>query len=529
MTLKREKSKRLISLLIAAAMIVCMICVAIVPASAVGNEAVREDTNGVLQIRTYIYVSGEQTIQGTTTKVNHTNLFTIMSGFNNQYDNYYFGTGTAFLINDDTVLTCAHVVNETMWNETEDEEQLVQAMNALRNQGFTVDLEYKVVVNKDVTIPCTVVSQSVQDDYAILKLSQPLGGKKPLTLAKSDDLSTTQTVYSLGFPGAITRVELSYEGKIPALKWLDDNRKYDSDDVTISDGSIQKLTSLNNTKVIQHGASILGGNSGGPLVDDNGHVVGVNKWGLAASEGYYWATSIDEVKKALDGLNIAYTNSDGSSPTDASDETEAPKETTIEETKGEIETVEPTQAPEPPKPGTNWPLIIGIIAGVILLIAVIVIVIVLVTKKNNNNGSGNQPPTPPAPPMPPTPPMPPMNDGAGETSVLSDGAGETTVLGGGATGFCLIRKSNNEKITINKPEFVIGKERRRVDYCISDNNSVSRAHAKVRVRSSKCYITDLGSTNCTYVNGVKLSPNQEIELKSGDKIKISDVEFEFNG
>lgn len=524
MTLKRKKSKRLISLLIAAAMMVCMVCVALVPASATSNEAVRADSNGVLLVQPFIYVSGAIDINGTTVRYDHTNIATVIT-HDTSFDDYSPTYGTAFLINDDTAITCAHVVNHTMWNpnESPDVKLILQEMEYYRNMGFNVDIECKVVLNKDVTVPGKVLNQSVQDDYAVLKLDQSLGGKTALALADSSQVKTTQTVYAIGFPGDVRNTELSEEAR--------DNRTYDSDDVSISEGNIQKVTTLNNTAVFQHSATTSGGNSGGPIVDEKGAVIGVHKWSVNTGNEFHWATTINEVKKVLDGLNISYTNSDGSSPTDASDETEAPKETTVEETKGEIEKVEPTQAPEPPKPGTNWPLIIGIIAGVILLIAVIVIVIVLVTKKNknNNNGSGNQPPTPPAPPMPPTPPMPPMNDGAGETSVLSDGAGETTVLGGGATGFCLIRKSNNEKITINKPEFVIGKERRRVDYCISDNNSVSRAHAKVRVRSGKCYITDLGSTNCTYVNGVKLSPNQEIELKSSDKIKISDVEFEFNG
>ena len=113
--------------------------------------------------------------------------------------------------------------------------------------------------------------------------------------------------------------------------------------------------------------------------------------------------------------------------------------------------------------------------------------------------------------------------------MLNDGAGETTVLGNQNAGCTMIRKRNNEKISINKPEFIIGKERRRVDYCISDNNSISRAHAKIKVRAGRCYISDLGSTNCTYVNGVNLSPNQEVILSKGDKIKISDEEFEFLG
>ena len=142
------------------------------------------------------------------------------------------------------------------------------------------------------------------------------------------------------------------------------------------------------------------------------------------------------------------------------------------------------------------------------------------------------------PPRPMTPPQPrPMaqpqpnnfsDEGAGETSVLNDGAGETTVLNG-QTGGVLLRKSNGDRINLNKAVFNIGKERRRVDYCISDNSSVSRVHAKISAKAGKYYITDLNSTNCTFVNGSKLTPNQEVALNPGDKIKISDEEFEFLG
>ena len=111
----------------------------------------------------------------------------------------------------------------------------------------------------------------------------------------------------------------------------------------------------------------------------------------------------------------------------------------------------------------------------------------------------------------------------------SDGAGDTTVLGAGAAGFILLRKNGGDKIRINKAEFIIGKEKAKVDYCISNNNSISRKHAKIKVRAGKCYISDLGSTNCTYINGTKLNPNQEVALIPGDKIKFSNEEFEFIG
>lgn len=271
----------------------------------------------------------------------------------------------------------------------------------------------------------------------------------------------------------------------------------------------------------------------------------------ASKTGNYYSVSMHQITDVLDALNISWT------PGNYNDSEPA--------TKGQDETVEETEAPvvtepqatEPPvaeKTGPNW-IIIAIIALVVILIVVVVIIVIVVSKKNKGNGPKGGAPTPgpgpaptptPAPNRPASPSAPPYaqpynrpqmpmggaptapsNDGAGETSVLNDGAGETTVLGGGAgTGFTLLRKSNNEKININKPEFTIGKERRRVDYCIADNNSVSRVHAKLKVRGGTCYIADLGSTNCTYVNGTKLSPNQEVALKKGDKITVSDVDFE---
>lgn len=541
-----RKTKKLISLLMAVCMVACIICAAVVPATATINEAVRNDSNGVVVIRPYIYVSGAIDIDGTTVRYDHTNIATVIT-HNTSFDDYSPAMGTAFLINEDTALTCAHVVNHTMWdpNDSADIKLILNRMEYLRNMGYNVDIEVKVVLNKDVAIPGKVLNQSVQDDYAVIKLDQALGGKTALPLADSSKVKTTQTIYALGFPGDALSTELREEVR--------DNRAYDSDDVSISEGNIQKVTTLNNTDVFQHSATTSGGNSGGPIVDDRGAVIGVHKWGSGTSNEFHWATAINEVKKVLDGLSIPYTDLDGEgtvTPSGSADASEATDETTVEETVAETQIVSgsDTNDTDTKAGGLSLPLIIGIIAGVVVLIAVVIIIIVVVSKKNKGNGPKGGAPTPgpgpaprPAAPGQPAaqpynrPQMPPMgaaptaptNEGAGETSVLNEGAGETTVLGGAqGTGFALVRKSNNEKISINKPEFTIGKERRRVDYCIANNNSVSRVHAKLKVRGGVCYIADLGSTNCTYVNGTKLDPNQEVALKKGDKITISDEEFE---
>jgi pSer/pThr/pTyr-binding forkhead associated (FHA) protein len=91
----------------------------------------------------------------------------------------------------------------------------------------------------------------------------------------------------------------------------------------------------------------------------------------------------------------------------------------------------------------------------------------------------------------------------------------------------LIRLKNNEKIKIEGQEFIIGKKQGLVNYCISDNPTISRIHAKIVNRNGKYYILDMGSTNHTYVNGSQSPANTEIPLVNGTKIRMSNEEFLF--
>ena len=116
---------------------------------------------------------------------------------------------------------------------------------------------------------------------------------------------------------------------------------------------------------------------------------------------------------------------------------------------------------------------------------------------------------------------------AGETSVLSQSAGETTVLNRNVNGGTLVRKRTGESVSINAETFVIGRERKTVNYCIADNTSISRSHVTLRVRGNTTYLTDMNAANGTFVNGVKVMPRQEVALKNGDKITLADEDFEF--
>lgn len=119
-------------------------------------------------------------------------------------------------------------------------------------------------------------------------------------------------------------------------------------------------------------------------------------------------------------------------------------------------------------------------------------------------------------------------EGAGETSVLGEGRGETTVLNAAQTSAYMIRRKTNEKVMVSGPSFTVGKERSRVNYCISDNTSVSRCHARITRKGAQYFVSDMNSTNFTFVNGIKVMPGQEVQLNNGDTIRFADEDFEFH-
>lgn len=502
-----RKVKKVISLVAVICMLFAMNLTAFAASDA--TPAVAEARNGIIQVRLY-YVD-------------------------NAGNSYCLQTGSGFLLGASsgatTVITNHHVISLT----DEDKAYWTETFGVDFFNSNEVNMEARVAVKRDVEIVTSYVNGSEQTDFAILELAQPIYDRAPLKVANSDELVETQNVYALGFPGAASTAE--------------DDSVYTVEDVTISNGIVGKFQTINNIEFILHNAELGRGNSGGPLVDSNGAVVGVNTLTYADDAArYYSSIEINEIASVLDALGIAYEKADGVAPAP-----EPTPEPTPEPAPAPEPTPEPAPAPEPtPEPtpavaeveeGPNM-LLIGGIAGGVALVAVVVVLVVVLSKKNKKPVTPAAPismggPVPPVPPVPkagqaPVPPsfsntMSMMDTGAGETSVLGGGAGETSVLGGGAMQpmATLIRKKNGETANITKPLFIIGKERQKVDFCVPDNNSVSRNHANIICKGGVYYLVDKNSTNYTFVNGNKLNPNQEVKLNSGDKIKLADEEFEF--
>lgn len=527
---------------------------------------------------------------------------------NNSYD--YVSWGSAFLINSNTIVTCAHCVNLT-----DAELQIIADAYGKPIAEVKDRLSYAVTISRDVTIPASLYQISVEMDWAVLTLSQSIQGGTPLAL-RTSEVQQTESVYAIGFP---------MESHV-----MQDINTYTSSDSTITAGVVNKVTigenlySHQNTEYVQTSCKMVSGNSGGPMVDADGNVIGICEGSTGEgtdADDYYYAISIGQVTTVLDSLGVAYTSAEAPTPEPA------PEDSTLENSTLEDSTPEPTPEPAPTvdkteleslittaqekkaedfdettfndmtaaldeaiavadntsatadevaaaqsklddaikalkeaESGMSSGTLIAIIAAAVVVLLVVIILIVVMSgkkkKKNGNNPNGsstipvqNYPGQPPhqVPPMqgrpmqsgqppvqqpgfrpvqPTAAPVPPTG-GTGETTVLNQGAGETTVLSKKVNGGTLVRKNGGERIAINAEEFIIGRERTRVNYCVSNNSSVGRVHAKLVVRGSQVFLVDMKATNGTFLNDVRCTPMMEMPIKNGDKITLSDEEFTY--
>jgi S1-C subfamily serine protease len=135
------------------------------------------------------------------------------------------------------------------------------------------------------TAPC--------EDLAVLELATKPRGLKAATLGRSAAVSAGDHVTALGFPGA-------FEADIT-------QRRLQSNEGTIS--SKPGPATLGNSlpslpAVIQHQAPINAGNSGGPLFNDHGEVIGVNTFAAVSSgaQNQNGAIAIDRARSLLPAL-----------------------------------------------------------------------------------------------------------------------------------------------------------------------------------------------------------------------------------
>lgn len=168
------------------------------------------------------------------------------------------GLGSGVLIsNDGKVLTAAHVVQ-------------------------TADVA-SVEFPDGQTIIARVIGSDIRSDVALLQLKEMPKGVAPVTLGDSDKVEVGDQIFVIGAPYGISQTlsfgHLSGRHRLPSIN--------------------ESATSV---EFLQTDASINGGNSGGPMFDMEGNVVGIVSSIMSrtgGSEGLAFATAANTAKRLL--------------------------------------------------------------------------------------------------------------------------------------------------------------------------------------------------------------------------------------
>jgi S1-C subfamily serine protease len=160
------------------------------------------------------------------------------------------GRGSAFFVQHDTLITNVHVVQNDAY------------VTLRRMDGTTTNAR---VQNKAPTF-----------DIAVLKVANAAPTQRYLPLGSQNQLKPGQEVIVIG----------------SALGTLQNS---------VSRGVVSGLRRSGGVTLVQTDAAANPGNSGGPMLDKNGRVVGVTTAGYREAQGVNFAVSVDHVKDILDG------------------------------------------------------------------------------------------------------------------------------------------------------------------------------------------------------------------------------------
>ncbi|HEY8581468.1 MAG TPA: trypsin-like peptidase domain-containing protein [Capillimicrobium sp.] len=179
------------------------------------------------------------------------------------------GQGSGFVVSaEGEIVTNAHVVTQGEGEELEEADQVYIRFRD-RNQ-----------------VEAEIVGVDPDADVALLKVDPADLDLRPLPLAELGDVEVGEPVAAIGSPYGEPQ-SLSI-GVVSAL-----------------DRAIESLTGFAISGAIQTDAAINSGNSGGPLLDADGRVIGINsqiKSSSGAGSGVGFAVNSDRVARSLEAL-----------------------------------------------------------------------------------------------------------------------------------------------------------------------------------------------------------------------------------
>lgn len=173
-----------------------------------------------------------------------------------------YSMGSAFIVADGYAVTNAHVVGSAKG---------VLLMNSrLRPvKASVVRKEYDGEIGGN--------------DFALLRFSS---SEKLPVLSFTLRVNRMDRVSAWGFPVLVTQFDQSFDDIL-------DGKRTKAPPVVYTEGTVSAVVERRGQKTVIHSAAIAGGNSGGPLVNARGEVVGINTWGYTEEdEGAFVNASI---------------------------------------------------------------------------------------------------------------------------------------------------------------------------------------------------------------------------------------------
>lgn len=315
--------------------------------------------------------------------------------------------------------------------------------------------------NSDSTVKANVLQVFENGvDLAILRLEAPTTLRKQLPLRSTKEVGIMDLIYALGFPA----IADDSSGYAPSKM----------EDVTITEGKVTKeLYQDGETNYLQIDAAISSGNSGGPLVDENGTVVGINTSGRDPGHGtgFGYALYIDYAMDYFDTMGYPYTR--------FGIDTKTP------------DIPMPTPEPVPIPDKTPWYVYLAI---AIVVAAAAVFVYQLLERKKKQAMPAESGYT-----VPVGKPTESIRSGRQITSI-----GQTNVLSG--------------KTYPLRGKTTIGRDPASCQIVFPPKTpGISGKHCMVQELTQGLVVTDLGSTYGTFLeNGTKLEPNKPYTILAGE-------------
>ncbi|MDR2388100.1 MAG: serine protease [Deltaproteobacteria bacterium] len=163
-------------------------------------------------------------------------------------------TGTGFVVAPGYVVTNAHLFSK-----------MVRGGDIIITNEKLAPIEAQLV---DYLMDKTINQGFGGRDLALLKFQVPFGRVIP-ALTFNLESQKMDKVGAWGYPGVILNLDMSLR---------DRDEEFRSSPIVYTEGTISTYLSSELCKSVVHTADVAGGNSGGPLVNTNGEVVGINTW-----------------------------------------------------------------------------------------------------------------------------------------------------------------------------------------------------------------------------------------------------------